>query len=183
MVEIRALSLEGLYEIRPGRHVDQRGFFSEVWRDDLIAQTGSAVRFVQDNHSYSRDRGVLRGLHYQLAPAAQAKLVRVSHGSVFDVAVDIRRGSPSFGRWAGIVLSANEWNQVFIPEGFAHGFVALEPSCEVLYKTSAFYDRSLDCAIRFDDPDIGIDWPIEVESLIISERDRAAPFLRNSKLD
>lgn len=181
MLEISALSLEGLYEIRPQRHVDERGFFSEVWRNDVMTEAGITADFVQDNHSYSRPRGVLRGLHYQLAPAAQAKLVRVSRGSVFDVAVDIRRASPNFGRWAGLVISATEWNQLFIPEGFAHGFVTLEPDCEVIYKTSAFYDHVLDRAIRFDDPDIGIDWPVAAETLVISARDRAAPFLRDSE--
>ena len=181
--EVSPLALEGVYEIRPQRHVDERGFFSEVWRDDFMAQAGMAVRFAQDNHSYSRARGVLRGLHYQLAPSAQAKLVRVTRGSIFDVAVDIRRTSPTFGQWLGLVISAAEWNQILIPEGFAHGFVTLEADCEVLYKASACYDRALDRAIRFDDPDIGINWPMEMESLIISERDRAAPYLRNSELD
>ena len=135
------------------------------------------VHFVQDNHSYSRARGVLRGLHYQLPPAGQDKLVRVTRGSVFDVAVDIRRGSSTFGRWAGLVLSASEWNQLFVPRGFAHGFVTLEQDCEVLYKVSAPFAPELDRAIRFDDPDIGIDWPVALEDASLSDKDRAQPRL------
>jgi dTDP-4-dehydrorhamnose 3,5-epimerase len=182
VLDISPLRLEGVYEIRPQRHVDIRGFFSEVWREDVLAQAGITVHFVQDNHSYSEFRGVLRGLHYQLAPVAQAKLVRVTRGAIFDVAVDIRRSSPSFGEWVGLIISAAEWNQIFIPEGFAHGFVTLEPHCEVLYKASALYDHALDRAIRFDDPDIGIDWPIEAQTLLISDKDRTAPFLRDLEL-
>lgn len=177
VLEIRPLEIAGLLEIRPPRFVDARGFFSEVWREDRMADVDVDVRFVQDNHSLSRARGVLRGLHFQLPPADQDKLVRVSRGSIFDVAVDVRKGSPTFGRWAGIVLSSEEWNQLFVPKGFAHGFVTLEENCEVLYKVSAPYSRELERAIRFDDPAIGIDWPIAPEALVISDKDRAAPPL------
>jgi dTDP-4-dehydrorhamnose 3,5-epimerase len=177
MLEIRRLELDGLLEIRPPRFGDDRGFFSEVWREDRLAEAGVRSRFVQDNHSYSKTRGVLRGLHFQLPPAAQDKLVRVSHGSIFDVAVDIRRDSPTFGRWAGVVLSAREWNQLFVPKGFAHGFVTLEEDTEVLYKASTVYAPELERAIRFDDPAIGIDWPIDTSSVILSDKDRAAPLL------
>jgi dTDP-4-dehydrorhamnose 3,5-epimerase len=178
MLEVRPLELDGLLEIRPPRFGDDRGFFSEVWREDRLAEVGVHARFVQDNHSYSKARGVLRGMHYQLPPAAQDKLVRVARGSIFDVAVDIRRGSPTFGRWAGVVLSAKEWNQLFIPGEFAHGFVTLEDETEVLYKASAPYAPELERAVRFDDPAIGIDWPIDTSSVILSEKDRAAPLLR-----
>src|SRR5215212_9269799 len=123
VLEVRPLELDGLLEIRPKRFSDDRGFFSEVWREDRMAEAGIDARFVQDNHSFSTERGVLRGLHFQQPPAAQDKLVRVSRGSIFDVAVDIRRGSPTFGKWAGLVISAAEWNQLFVPSGFAHGFV------------------------------------------------------------
>lgn len=177
MLEVRQLELEGLLEIRPPSRGDDRGFFSEVWREDQMSEAGIDVHFVQDNHSYSRARGVLRGLHFQLPPAAQDKLVRVTRGSVFDVAVDIRRGSPTFGSWAGLVLSARDWNQLFVPKGFAHGFVTLEKDCEVAYKVSAFYAPDLDRTVRFDDPSIGIEWPIDAQSLILSERDRHAPLL------
>jgi dTDP-4-dehydrorhamnose 3,5-epimerase len=178
-LEVRPLALPGVFEVRPVRHLDERGFFSEVWREDLLAQAGIDAHFVQDNHSYSRLRGVLRGLHFQLAPSAQAKLVRVSRGSIFDVAVDIRPGSPTFRQWVGLVISAEAWNQVFIPEGFAHGFLTLEDDCEVLYKATAPYAAERDRVIRFDDPEIAVDWPMIAEELIISGKDRAAPLLRD----
>ena len=130
------------------------------------------VHFVQDNQSYSKHRGVLRGLHLQVPPAAQDKLVRVVRGAIFDVAVDVRGASLAYGRWAGIRLSATEWNQLFIPKGFAHGFLTLEDDTEVLYKVSAPYSPEHERTIRFDDPAIGIDWPIEQEP-ILSEKDSA----------
>lgn len=142
-----------------------------------MAEAGLEIGFVQDNHSYSAARGVLRGLHYQVPPAAQHKLVRVSRGSVFDVAVDIREGSPTFGKWAGVKLSAELWNQLLIPEGFAHGFVTLEDNTEVQYKVSAPYRRELERSIRFDDPDIAIDWPVPAGEIRLSAKDAAAPLL------
>jgi dTDP-4-dehydrorhamnose 3,5-epimerase len=177
MLDVRPLQLEGLLEIRPPRFGDERGFFSEVWREDRLAEAGVQVRFVQDNHSYSASRGVLRGLHFQLPPTAQDKLVRVSRGSIFDVAVDVRPESPTFGRWAGVVLSVKEWNQLFVPAGFAHGFVTLEDDTEVLYKASAPYAPELERTVRFDDPAIGIKWPVEASKVILSDRDRSAPLL------
>ena len=181
MLDTRALEIDGLVEIRPPRFGDQRGFFSQVWSARDMANAGFELEFVQDNHSYSAARGVLRGLHYQRPPAAQQKLVRVSRGAVFDVAVDIRRESPTFGRWAGIVLSAAEWNQLLVPEGFAHGFVTLEPETEVQYKVTAAYSPEHDRAIRFDDPEIGIDWPIDRAELILSDKDRNAPVLADAE--
>jgi dTDP-4-dehydrorhamnose 3,5-epimerase len=183
VLETRRLGLDGLIEIRPPRFGDQRGFFSEVWRADRMAETGIDTRFVQDNHSFSSARGVLRGLHLQLPPAAQDKLVRVTRGSIFDVAVDVRKDSPTFGQWAGLVLSAAEWNQLFVPRGFAHGFVTLEENCEVLYKASAFYTPHLERAVRFDDPAIGIEWPIDKAEVIVSDKDRAAPLLSHLKAE
>lgn len=177
MVEVRPLELEEVVEIRPLRFEDERGFFSEVWSEATWRNAGIDCRFVQDNHSLSRQRGVLRGLHYQAPPMAQAKLVRVTRGSVFDVAVDIRHGSPTFGRWAGIVLSAAEWNQLLVPEGFAHGYLTLEPDSEVQYKVTAPYSPAHDRAIRHDDPDIGIGWPMASGKLILSDKDRSAPPL------
>ena len=177
MLEVRPLELDGLLEIRPKRLSDERGFFSEVWREDRMADAGIHARFVQDNHSFSTARGVLRGLHFQQPPAAQDKLVRVSRGSIFDVAVDIRRDSPTFGKWAGLVISAAEWNQLFVPGGFAHGFVTLEEDSEVLYKVSAPYSPEHERAVRFDDPAIGIEWPVEAAELILSDKDRSAPLL------
>ena len=177
MPDVRPLELDGVFEIRPRRFGDDRGFFSEVWRDDWLGDLGLDVRFVQDNHSYSKARGVLRGMHFQRPPAAQDKLVRVARGAIFDVALDIRAGSPTLGRWAGIVLSAAEWNQLFIPKGFAHGFVTLEDDTDVLYKVSAAYSPEHDCAIRFDDPAVAIGWPVDPASITVSEKDRTAPFL------
>jgi dTDP-4-dehydrorhamnose 3,5-epimerase len=177
LLEVRALGLEGVLVLRPRLIADERGFFSETWSEAVFAAAGIDLHFVQDNHSLSREVGVLRGLHFQSPPFAQDKLVRVSRGAVFDVAVDIRPGSPTYSEWAGIRLSAAEWNQLLIPKGFAHGFLALEPDSEVQYKVTAPYRRDHDQAIRFDDPDIGVDWPMDREALILSDKDRAAPLL------
>jgi dTDP-4-dehydrorhamnose 3,5-epimerase len=175
LFKIRPLGL-GLLEIRPQRHGDERGFFSETWNEREFAAQGLDFRFLQDNHSLSRDAGTLRGLHFQAPPFAQDKLVRVSRGSIFDVAVDIRSASPTFGQWVGARLSAADWNQLFVPQGFAHGFLTLEPDTEVQYKVTAPYSRDHDRVIRFDDPDIGIEWPMDREALTLSDKDRAAPF-------
>jgi len=177
MVEVRPLGLAGLFEVCPVRFADERGFFSETWNEAALREAGIAIPFVQDNHSLSRAQGTLRGLHFQAPPSAQAKLVRVSKGSIFDVAVDLRTGSTTFRQWAGIVLSAATWNQLFIPVGFAHGFLTLEPDTEVQYKASAPYSPADDRAIRFDDPALAIDWPLPTTELILSDRDRAAPLL------
>jgi dTDP-4-dehydrorhamnose 3,5-epimerase len=175
-LEARPLELPELIELTPRRFGDDRGFFSEVWNHARFAEAGIPTQFVQDNVSLSRSKGVLRGLHFQTPPAAQAKLVRVSRGSIFDVGVDIRRSSPTFGRWAGVVLSAEKWNQLYVPEGFAHGFVTLEDDTEVTYKVSAPYSPEHDRSIRFDDPAIGIDWPLDGEP-VLSNKDAAAPLL------
>ena len=177
MIEVRDLGLDGPKEIRPLRLEDERGYFSEVWNEAALAKAGINLHFVQDNHSLSREAGVLRGLHFQAPPFAQDKLVRVSRGAVFDVAVDIRPGSPTFRQWVGLRLSAAAWNQMLVPAGFAHGFLALEPDTEVQYKVTAPYSREHDRAIRFDDPAIGIDWPIDRDALILSDKDRSAPLL------
>jgi dTDP-4-dehydrorhamnose 3,5-epimerase len=177
MLEIRPLAIDGLVEIRPKRFADERGFFSETWNAAAWREAGIDLDFVQDNHSLSRQRGVLRGLHFQAPPSAQAKLVRVTRGSAFDVAVDIRPGSPTYRQWVGVTLSAADWNQLLIPEGFAHGFLTLESDTEVQYKATAPYDPASDRAIRFDDPAIGIDWPMPNDQLILSERDGRAPLL------
>jgi dTDP-4-dehydrorhamnose 3,5-epimerase len=177
MLEVRPLGLEGVVEIRPDRFSDDRGFFSEVWNKARWRDAGIEVDFVQDNHSLSKQRGVLRGLHYQVPPMAQAKLVRVTRGAIFDVAVDIRAGSPTYGQWVATTLSASLWNQLFVPAGFAHGFVTIEPETEVEYKVSALYSPEHDRAIRFDDPAIAIEWPLPVSELILSAKDLAAPHL------
>jgi dTDP-4-dehydrorhamnose 3,5-epimerase len=180
MLSVRPLALAGVLEIRPPRHGDHRGFFSEVYNHAALAGQGVDKIFVQDNHSFSAEAGVLRGLHYQSPPAAQAKLVRVIRGAIYDVAVDIRHGSPTFGRWVGLTVSAEAWNQILVPEGFAHGFVTLEAATEVLYKVSAPYSPEHDRGIRWDDPAIGIDWPLGGREPILSDKDRAAPLLADA---
>ena len=160
---------------------DDRGFFLESWNgerwQELLAAHGqSPVPFVQDNHSRSA-RGVLRGLHWQLPPHPQAKLVRCVLGSIFDVAVDLRRGSPSFGQWLGAELSAANHQQLWIPVGFAHGFLTLSEHAEVLYKTTDFWSRSCERALRWDDPDLAISWPQLETAPLLSEKDGAAPLL------
>ena len=182
MAEWRRLAIPDVIEIVPRRFADPRGWFAETWSEATFAGIGIDHRWVQDNHSHSRDRGVLRGLHCQLPPLAQAKLVRVSRGSIHDVAVDLRRGSPTRGRWVGLTLSAEAGNQLYIPVGFAHGFVTVEDDCEVQYKASAPYDAASERAIRHDDPAIGIEWP-EVGPLTLSARDRAAPLLADAGVE
>ena len=174
MVEVRRLGLDGVLEIISARFGDDRGFFSEVWNDAEWRDAGVGLEFVQDNHSFSAAKGVIRGLHYQLAPVAQDKLVRVTRGAIFDVAVDLRRSSPTFGRWTGVELSRERWNQLLVPKGFAHGFLTLEPECEVQYKVTAPYSREHERTIRFDDPALGIDWPDLGVTFQLSEKDAAA---------
>jgi dTDP-4-dehydrorhamnose 3,5-epimerase len=155
---------------------DDRGFFFESFNEKVFqAITGLAPRFVQDNHSKSQ-QGVLRGLHYQLAPMAQGKLVRVTQGEVFDVAVDIRKGSPTFGRWVGEILSADNKRQMWIPEGFAHGFVTLSDSAEFLYKTTDFYSPAHERCIAWNDPAIGIKWPLQGAPLLSGKDQQGVPL-------
>ena len=183
MLDVRRTALDAVVELRPRRIGDDRGFFSEVW--NRARWTGAGLPdldFVQDNHSLSRAPGVLRGLHYQTEPVAQAKLVRVTRGAVFDVAVDIRRGSPSFGQWLGVTLSADEWNQLLVPAGFAHGFLTLEPDTEVQYKVTAPYSAAHDRAIRWDDPAIGVEWPLGGAAPLLSDKDRSAPLLADAEV-
>lgn len=177
MLDVRPLGLDGVFEIRPRRFGDDRGFFSEVWNSEAMAEAGLDLTFVQDNHSYSAAPGVLRGLHFQLPPFGQDKLVRVSRGAVFDVVVDIRRGSPTFAQWLGLVVSAELWNQILVPKGFAHGFVSIEPDTEVQYKVTAPYRPDHERSIRFDDPTIAIDWPVAAADVKLASKDRDAPFL------
>lgn len=163
--------------IRPRRHGDERGYFSEVYSRRAWSQLGLELEFIQDNQSLSRQPGVVRGLHFQVPPFAQTKLMRVVRGKILDVAVDIRHGSPTFGRFAAAVLSADQWNQMLIPKGFAHGFCTLEPDTEVLYKVDTFYEPSHDRGLLWNDPEVGIEWPVEGASAILSERDQRHPRL------
>ena len=166
--------------VKPKKHGDHRGFFSETYNRRALAAAGIDIDFVQDNHSLSADTGTVRGLHFQVPPFAQDKLVRVVHGSILDVAVDIRRGSPTFGRHASAVVSAAEWNQILVPIGFAHGFVTLEPNTEVLYKTTDFYAPEHDRGILWNDPELGIEWGVDDGRAILSDNDRALPTLNDA---
>ena len=176
MLEVRKTGLPGVLEICPAIFGDDRGTFVETWNAARLADAGLDYAFVQDNHSVSAARGTLRGLHFQLPPVAQDKLVRVSRGAIFDVAVDLRRSSPQFGHWIGIELSAAAWNQLLVPQGFAHGFVTLEDASEVQYKVTAPYSPGHERCIRWDDPTLAIDWPIR-SGLTLSDKDGAAPML------
>ncbi len=175
------LALPDVLLLEPRVFPDERGWFYESFNAlRFVEATGLEITFVQDNHSLSA-RGVLRGLHYQLPPSAQGKLVRTVAGSIFDVAVDIRRSSPNFGRWVGETLSAGNKRQLWVPAGFAHGFLALEDRTEVLYKTTGFYDKAAERAIRWDDPDLGIAWPPDLAPRL-APKDAAAPLLAAAEL-
>ena len=169
--------LQGVIILTPQRFGDARGFFSESWNRSTMADAGMDIDFVQDNHSLSQRASTLRGLHFQAPPHAQAKLVRCGRGRLFDVAVDIRKGSPTYGRWVGVELSFENGKQVLIPPGFLHGFVTREPDTEVIYKCSDYYAPGSDCAVRFDDPDIGIDWGLGGAAPFLSEKDANAPLM------
>lgn len=181
MFRIEPLALEGIYEITPPRHRDERGFFSETYVGSRMLEHGLPDLWVQDNQSYSVHKHVLRGLHYQCPPMAQDKLVRVTKGSIFDVAVDIRQGSANYGKWISLVVSAEKWNQIFVPKGFAHGFLTLEPHCEVLYKVTAPYSPQYDRAIRWNDPDIDVDWSLAGLTPILAAKDSAASMLKDQE--
>jgi dTDP-4-dehydrorhamnose 3,5-epimerase len=176
---IQTTYLPDVLVIQPKRYSDERGFFSETWNKKLLQENGLSISFVQDNHSFSKKKGVVRGLHFQLPPKAQAKLVRVVRGKIFDVAVDLRKGSPTFGSQFGTVLSSDNWKQLFIPAGFAHGFMTLEDDTEVLYKTSEYYDPRLDRGIIWNDPDLAIKWPEVENDIILSEKDKKNPKFRD----
>lgn len=171
------LPLAGLLLVRPRRFVDNRGFFSETYSVQDFANLGIVDAFVQDNHSHSVAAGTLRGLHFQMPPMAQAKLVRVVRGAVIDVALDLRSASPTFGRHVTIRLSADDGSQLYLPIGFAHGFMATEPNTEVLYKVSQPYSLQHERGIAYDDPALAIDWGIDSRRAILSDRDRAHPPL------
>ena len=177
----RALSLPGVFEIVPRLLGDERGYFSETFNEAAFTAAGIPGRFVQDNQSHSIAQGTVRGLHYQLPPCAQAKLLRVLRGAVLDVVADIRRSSPSFGRWLALEISAEKGNGIFVPEGFAHGYCTLRPDCEVLYKVSDFYSPAHERSIRHDDPDLAIEWPPGLTP-VLSRKDANAPFFRDAEL-
>ncbi len=177
-LDIMPLAIPDVRLITPRRFGDHRGFFSETWSRQAFASAGIDIDFVQDNHSLSAAVGTVRGLHYQSPPHAQDKLVRVVRGAIHDVAVDLRAGSPSFGRWVSAELSAENGRQLLVPIGFAHGFCTLTPDTEVLYKVSAPYAPAHDHGIAWDDPDLAIDWPAIADATTLSQKDRALPRLR-----
>lgn len=174
-MQIEPTAIPDVVVITPRRFADARGFFAESWNARAMAAAGFDIAFVQDNHSVSHSVGTVRGLHYQTPPQAQGKLVRCGRGSLFDVAVDIRAGSPTYGKWVGVILSAENGAQLWIPPGFAHGFVTRVPETEIIYKCTAHYDAACDAALAWDDPDIGIDWGIAAADAVLSDKDAAAP--------
>ena len=171
--------LQGLKLIEPSVHEDHRGFFFESYSEEKFHEHGIEIKFIQDNHSLSVEAGVVRGLHYQISPRAQSKLVRVTAGAIYDVAADIRVGSPTYGNWQGFILSASNKRQLLIPSGFAHGFCTLVPGTEVQYKVDEFYAPKYDRGILWSDPALGIDWP--VTSPILSEKDARLPYLADAE--
>jgi len=178
-VTVSKTHIPGLLIIEPNVLQDSRGYFFESYNQRILREGGVPNDFVQDNQSKS-NFGVLRGLHYQVEPFAQAKLVRVLQGEVFDVAVDLRESSPTYLQWQGEILSAENRKQMFIPRGFAHGFVVLSESAEFFYKCDNFYSKQHDAGIRYDDPELKIDWKLPHEKLVLSEKDRNLPYLRNA---
>ena len=178
--EAFALGLPGPLLIVPRVFRDGRGSLRETWSERDFAALGVIERFVQDNHSHSAAAGTVRGMHFQLPPRAQAKLVRVLRGAVLDVAVDLRRGSPAYGRHLAIELSASDERQVYIPAGFAHGFCTIEPDTEVAYKCSDYYDPGLERGLAWDDPDLALPWPVGADRAVLSDKDRRQPRLRDA---
>ena len=176
-MKVERLAIPEVLLIEPRRFGDARGFFSETWKRGAFAAAGLGVDFVQDNHSLSREVGVVRGLHFQIPPQVQGKLVRVVRGAILDVAVDIRRNSPSFGRHVTAELSADNWRQLWVPPGFAHGFCTLQPDTEVIYKVTAPYAPECDKGLAWDDPDLRIAWPVAPGAAILSDKDRCQPRL------
>ncbi|WP_375571389.1 dTDP-4-dehydrorhamnose 3,5-epimerase [Ahrensia marina] len=174
---IEATDIDVVKTLLPKRHDDRRGYFSETWKKELLESEGISVEFLQDNESLSVKTGTLRGLHFQAPPFAQDKLVRVARGCVLDVAVDLRRGAVTYGRHVAVELSAETGRQLFIPRGFAHGFVTLEPNTLVVYKVSAPYAPDHDFGLAFDDRELGIDWQLPNDALEVSDKDRRHPPL------
>jgi len=178
IVHIERLAIPGLLLLTPKKHGDQRGFFSETFRGDLFGnEVKTPVSFVQDNHAYSAQKGVLRGLHFQLPPHAQGKLVRCIRGRILDVGVDIRVGSPTFGQHVAAELSESNWKQLWVPAGFAHGYITLEDHCEVIYKVTDYYAPECDRGIAWDDRSLSIDWQLPHTEITLSDKDQKQPRL------
>lgn len=176
-MKIERLSISDVLLLTPLRHVDERGSFSETFRADLLAAHGVDAAFVQDNHVVTKCRGVVRGLHYQLEPRSQGKLVRCARGAVLDVAVDVREGSPTYARHVAMELSEANWQQLWVPPGFAHGYITLDDNCEVIYKTTDYYSPGHERGIAWDDPALQIDWGVSSTRATLSDKDRNLPRL------
>lgn len=174
-MRITSLAIRDVYLIELMKFKDARGFFSEVYSKKSFSDVAMDFCWVQDNHALSKQTGTLRGLHFQWPPHSQAKLIRVSRGAVFDVAVDIRQGSPSFGQWVGAVISAASWNAMLVPKGFAHGYLTLAPYSEIQYKVDAYYAPDHEGGIAWDDPDLAIDWPLRGTRPLLSTKDKNLP--------
>jgi dTDP-4-dehydrorhamnose 3,5-epimerase len=176
-MRIEPLDLQGVLLITPQKFGDSRGFFSETWSAPKLAAQGFHETFVQDNHSLSAQPGTVRGLHCQIAPSVQGKLVRVVRGAIWDVAVDIRHGSPTYGKYAAVELSAENWRQLWIPGGFLHGFCTIQPDTEVIYKVTADYDRAAERGVIWNDPDLALPWPVRPQDAVLSDKDQNLPRL------
>ncbi|MBS4456657.1 dTDP-4-dehydrorhamnose 3,5-epimerase [Tuanshanicoccus lijuaniae] len=174
-MQIKETTLQDVKIIETNVFGDHRGFFTESYSEKTFKDLGIGIDFVQDNHSFSAQAGVLRGLHFQRGNAVQTKLVRVTSGVVWDVVVDLRKGSPTYGQWEGFILSEHNHRQLLVPKGFAHGFVTLTPNVNFMYKCDAYYDAQADAGIAFDDKTIAIDWPIDIDKAILSEKDKKHP--------
>lgn len=178
-MQITQLAIEAVKLIVPKRFGDNRGFFSETYNARTLADAGITDAFVQDNHSLSAEVGTIRGLHFQKPPYAQGKLVRVVRGSILDVAVDLRTGSPTYGQHVSAELSAENWAQLFVPVGFAHAFCTLEPNTEVIYKVTDYYAPQADAGVLWSDPDLGINWPVSLDKAVLSDKDQKLPRLKD----
>jgi len=178
-LDVQPLAIPEVKVISPKKHGDSRGFFSETYAKKAFAEAGIDLDFVQDNHSLSPQVGTLRGLHYQGHPFAQDKLVRVVSGRILDVAVDLRRNSPTYGKWVSAEISADRWNQILVPIGFAHGICTLEPDTQLIYKVTNYYAPQHDFGIRWNDPALGIEWPFAEDRLLLSDKDKKQPFLKD----
>jgi dTDP-4-dehydrorhamnose 3,5-epimerase len=177
-LKITRTKLDGVLIIETDVFGDNRGFFTESYNKQRFHEAGITHDFIQDNHSYSAEAGTLRALHYQLAPKAQTKLVRVIAGAIYDVAVDIRQGSPTFGEWVGCIISESNKRQLLVPKGFAHGFCTITPHTQVIYKVDSLYSKEHDRGILWSDPELGIDWPMT--NVVLSEKDKVHPLLRDA---
>jgi dTDP-4-dehydrorhamnose 3,5-epimerase len=178
-VKVEALRIPDVKLITPQRFIDPRGFFSETWNQVRFADAGIPGPFIQDNHAVSTEAGVLRGLHCQIGPNAQGKLIRCARGAIYDVAVDVRQGSPTYGKHVGVEISASNWTQIWVPVGFLHAYCTLTAETEVIYKVTGAYDKPAERGVIWNDPDLNIDWPISPDKVILSEKDKLLPRLRD----